>query len=189
MNSTNNPRPKIYFISGLGADERAFHFLDLSFCEPVFMDWLPPKKYESLHEYAMRLMAFIPEENPNVIGLSFGGMIAAEIALIKPKANMVLISSNKTSAELPVYFRIGKYLPLYKLMPNNIMKSSPKLFMWAMSAKGKEQKMMLLQMARDASIPFTKWAIHSILHWQNKTAPKNVTHIHGNKDILLPGKY
>jgi pimeloyl-ACP methyl ester carboxylesterase len=189
MSENNVIKPKIYFISGLGADERAFHFLDLFFCHPVFMGWPQPNKKESLHDYAMRMMALIPEENPNIIGLSFGGMLASEIALAKPKAKVVLISSNKTSAELPPYFRVGKYLPLYKLMPNNIMQSSPKLFMWAMSADGKEQKTKLLQMARYTSIPFTKWAIGSILNWKNKTLPQNVTHIHGNKDILLPLKY
>jgi hypothetical protein len=31
---------KVYFISGLGADKRAFSFLDLSFCEPVFINWI-----------------------------------------------------------------------------------------------------------------------------------------------------
>jgi hypothetical protein len=39
---------KVYFISGLGADSRVFSFLDLSYFEPVFLDWLPPQKKESL---------------------------------------------------------------------------------------------------------------------------------------------
>ncbi len=182
-------KPKIYFISGLGADERAFHFLDLSFCHPVFMDWLPPNKNESLHAYAMRLMALMPEENPNVVGLSFGGMLASEIALAKPKAKVVLISSNKTSTELPPYFRAGKYFPLYKLVPNNIMKSPKGLFMWMMSTEGKEQKEMLLQMASETDMKFAKWAVGSILTWENKSIPKNVIHIHGNNDVLLPLKY
>jgi hypothetical protein len=46
---------KVYFISGLGADKRAFSFLDLSFCEPVFIDWIQPLKNELLPEYALDL--------------------------------------------------------------------------------------------------------------------------------------
>jgi hypothetical protein len=46
---------KVYFISGLGADKRAFSFLDLSFCEPVFIEWIKPLKNETLQGYALRL--------------------------------------------------------------------------------------------------------------------------------------
>lgn len=185
----NNTKPKIYFISGLGADERAFHFLDLSFCNPVFVGWLPPYKSESLKEYAMRTMTFITAENPNIVGLSFGGMLASEIALAKPKARVALISSNKTSTELPPYFKVGKYFPLYKLVPDNIMKSPKGLFMWMMSAEGKEQKMILEQMAIDTDMAFAKWAINSILRWKSTSVPENITHIHGNNDMLLPCRY
>ena len=52
---------KVYFISGLGADKRIFSFLDLSFCEPVFIDWITPLKNESLESYALRLRKQIPD--------------------------------------------------------------------------------------------------------------------------------
>lgn len=185
----NAIKPKIYFISGLGADERAFHFLDLSFCIPFFMKWLPHQKNQNLHAYAMRLMQSIPEENPNIVGLSFGGMLASEIALAKPKARVVLISSNKTMLEFPSYFRVGKYIPLYRLVPNKLMQLPKEMFMWMMSAEGKEQKEMLQQMAVDTNMSFAKWAVGSILKWENTTIPKNVMHIHGSGDVLLPIKY
>ena len=33
---------------------------------------------------------------------------------------------------------------------------------------------------------FLRWAMHSALHWDNKTTIENCTHIHGNKDIVFP---
>ena len=54
---------KVYFLSGLGADKTVFQFLDLDFCEPVFIEWIPPHKNESLPDYALRLKDYyhIPE--------------------------------------------------------------------------------------------------------------------------------
>jgi hypothetical protein len=75
---------KIYFISGLGADKRIFSFLDLSFCEPVFVDRITPLKNESLQGYALRLGKNIPGKDPVIIGISFGGMLATEIAKVNP---------------------------------------------------------------------------------------------------------
>src|SRR5436190_22473098 len=98
---------KIYFISGLGADKRVFSFLDLSFCEPIFIDWITPLKKESLESYALRLRQSIPEPEPIIIGISFGGMLATEMAKADNRIKSIIIASNKTSDELPKLFRIG----------------------------------------------------------------------------------
>ena len=34
----------LYCITGLGADENVFQYLDLSFVKPVFIDWISPLK-------------------------------------------------------------------------------------------------------------------------------------------------
>ena len=86
---------KVYFISGLGADKRAFSFLDLSFCEPVFIEWIKPLHKESLQQYALRLKEQIKEASPTIVGMSFGGMLATEIAKLDATAKIIIISSNK----------------------------------------------------------------------------------------------
>src|SRR5258705_2778636 len=115
---------RVYFISGLGADKRVFSFLDLSFCEPVYVDWIKPVKKESLEGYALRLREEIPETNPTIVGISFGGMLATEMAKADPNVKAILISSNKTAKEFPGYLRIGRYFPFYKWMPSKMMKNS-----------------------------------------------------------------
>lgn len=102
---------KVYYISGLGADKRAFSFLDLSFCEPVFVDWISPLKKESLKNYALRLRQQINEEHPVVVGVSFGGMLAAEMAKADEQMKVIIIASNKSADEFPAYLRFGKYFP------------------------------------------------------------------------------
>ena len=178
----------VYFISGLGATKKSFQFLDLSFCNPVFVDWIEPQKKESLLSYANRLRATIPEENPLIVGLSFGGMLAAEMARANPGIKAILISSNKTSAEFPAYLRVGKYIPAYKWLPNSLVKNSKFLFQWVFGAKGKEQQAVQLQILKETDMKFTNAAIDMILQWKSSEPAPKVVHIHGTADKLLPYK-
>ena len=180
---------KVYFISGLGADKRVFSFLDLSFCEPVYIDWIDPLKKESLESYALRLRNSIPQTDPVIVGISFGGMLATEMAKADPKVKAIIISSNKTADEFPTYLRIGKYLPIYKWMPGKVMKKSAYIIKWVFGRNGKEQKKVFLEIVRDTNPDFVKWAITSILNWKNREVPKNLIHLHGTADRLLPHRF
>lgn len=186
MSKPASIKPKVYFISGLGADQRAFSFLDLSFCDPVFIDWIRPEPKETLPHYALRLKAQIGEPGPVIVGLSFGGMLASEMALADPSARVIIISSNKVKAEFPRGLLIGKYLPLYKWVPAPLLKKRPFLSSIFLAPHGKPQKELFNAIARDSDYDFTKWAIEAILHWNNKRVPVNLRHIHGTADRLLP---
>lgn len=176
----------VYFISGLGADKRAFSFLDLSFCNPVFIEWIKPSKNETLKEYAIRLRNQIPEKDPIVVGVSFGGMLVTEIAKEDENVKGIIISSNKTSKEFPGIYRAGKYFPAYKWLPSSVLKKMLLVFRPMISAKGIEQKKIIKQIIIDSDIDFLKWALNSILYWENEQIPKNIIHIHGTADKLLP---
>lgn len=177
---------KVYFISGLGADKRAFSFLDLSFCEPIFIDWIPPIKNESLSAYAVRLKEQIKETDPIVVGVSFGGMLATEMAKADPAVKAILISSNKIKKEFPGIFMIGKYIPVYKWIPSSLLKRASLFRRLFFGPKGEGQKKVFHQILNDTDARFTKWAIFAILHWENKIVPGNIVHIHGSSDRLLP---
>jgi pimeloyl-ACP methyl ester carboxylesterase len=176
---------KVYFISGLGADKRAFSFLDLCFCQPVFIDWIKPLEKESLKSYALRLRQQIPEEHPTVVGVSFGGMLAAEMAKDSKLMNVIIIASNKSSAEFPGYLRVGKYLPVYKWLPEKLIKNKS-LLNWILGVKKDEKRKLMAAIIADTDPFFLKWAIEAILYWKEKTVPANVKHIHGTADKLLP---
>jgi esterase/lipase len=69
----------IYILSGLGADERVFKKLDFTNYQVTFIQWEQTIGL-SLKEYATLQLKQIKEPNPILIGLSFGGIIAIEIA-------------------------------------------------------------------------------------------------------------
>ncbi len=177
---------KVYFISGLGADKRVFSFLDLSFCEPVFIEWIKPLRHESLQQYAFRLRDQIKDPSPTIVGVSFGGMLAAEMAKANHTTRAIIISSNKTSKEFPAYLRIGKYFPVYRWIPYRLMKKGQSFYSWIFGTKGKKEKKLLKEIIADADPYFIKWAIYSILHWKHNDLPADIIHIHGTADALLP---
>jgi len=176
---------KVYFLSGLGADKRAFSFLDLSFCEPVFIDWIKPTGKESLKNYALRLRQQMPEEHPTVVGVSFGGMLATEMAKEDGLMNVIIIASNKSSLEFPGYLRVGKYFPLYKWLPEKLIKNRT-LLNWILGVEKDEQRKLMAAIIADTDPFFLKWAIDAILHWKETSISTNVKHIHGTADKLLP---
>ncbi|HVT84983.1 MAG TPA: alpha/beta hydrolase [Chitinophagaceae bacterium] len=180
---------KVYFISGLGADRRVFSLLDLSFCEPVFIDWIKPQKKESLENYAIRLRSLIPETAPNVVGISLGGMLVTEMAKFDKNIKGIILSSNKTKDEFPQYLRFAKFFPIYKWLPSKISKKIMLNFQWVLGVKGKSQKRMLRQIILDSDMTFVKWALDAILNWQNAKTPDNIIHIHGTSDKLLPYRF
>jgi pimeloyl-ACP methyl ester carboxylesterase len=180
----------VYCISGLGADEKVFKFLDLSFVHPVFIQWITPLKNETLHDYALRLKhQYIVEENPVIIGLSLGGMIAVEIVKTMPAARAIVISSAKTKNELPFYMRMLRFIPLYKILPDSSMKNSLSIQQYFLGAQSKIARKYVRFALKNADPVFYKWAIGAIMKWNNKIIPSNVIHIHGTNDKLLPHKF
>lgn len=180
----------IYCISGLGANEKVFQFLDLSFAKPVFINWIPPFKDETLSQYAMRIKeAFIHDSEPVIIGLSLGGMLAVEIAKAVPSATVIVISSSKTKKEIPFYWRVFRYAPLYKILPDWLVKRSSNIQQYFLGVRLEATKEYLKDVLEQTDLQFYRWAVHALLTWDNKIIPSNIIHIHGTKDNLLPYRY
>lgn len=181
---------KAYFISGLGADKKAFYKLQLpAGYEPVYLDWIFPLPKETLVDYAKRFSLLINEKEKFIlVGLSFGGMLACEIARIKAPEKLILISSVAVSDELPWYFKKAGAIRLQKIIPAGFYKTAT-LLNHFMGSKVKEEKIMVLSFVRKTDSTFIQWAINAILKWKYNQRFTNLIHIHGNRDRLLPVKY
>ncbi|MDQ6812820.1 MAG: alpha/beta hydrolase [Bacteroidota bacterium] len=180
---------KVYFIAGLGADSRAFSFLDLSFCNPQYIQWVRPAANETLPSYAEKLFASIQDEEAVIVGLSFGGMLATEIAKQHSRTKVIIISSSKTHFEIPGYLRFWRHFPIYKLHSSSTKNSAGSFVLSILGARGAAQKKLQLQIMKDSDAVFTRWAMHAIVSWKNNIVPKNLIHIHGTADKLLPYRY
>jgi len=178
---------RVYFISGLGADRRVFEALDLSWCEPVFVSWIKPLRQESLTDYAGRLRQQINDPAPVVVGISFGGMLAAEMLRADPSMRVILLASVQNSQQLPRWYRLGKYLPLYRILPRFLLLPGGIMGQWLFGARSVPARQTFKQIVQNTDLDFVRWAIGSILHWRSASVtPLRVTHIHGTKDRILP---
>lgn len=180
----------VWFISGLGTDEKAFSKLDFSLWNAHFVHWISPLKNESLPEYAYRLSEQITDENPIIVGYSFGGMLAVEIAKIRKTKKIIILASAKTRKELPPLYRAVSKMPFVwsVFTPNWIKRTKGITYKSFRPERDFEKK--LLQYFMDTADPeFLIWGMRCITEWQNQDIPDNIIHIHGTKDKVLPFKW
>jgi pimeloyl-ACP methyl ester carboxylesterase len=181
---------KVYFIAGLAADKRVFKYIQLpTGCEAVFLDWITPEKEDTLPSYALRLASTINKEEPfALIGLSFGGMLATEIAKVYQPAVTILISSVPVSKELPGYFRMAGKMRLHKIVPVSLLKSSSLAKRLFTREKNKDKK-LLREIILESNAGLIRWSVDAIMNWRNEIVPQPVWHIHGTRDEILPVRF
>lgn len=187
---SENALKDIYFISGLGADKRVFQRLKFKGYQPVHIEWLEPQADESLTDYAQRLTAQIKSECPIIIGLSFGGLIAVEIAKQIPVKQVILISSTKNKSEIPFYFKLFRWFPLHRIFPfKTFLAIGYSLIKWLFGLESKDECQLLKAILFDTDANFIKWAIHRVVIWNNQTIPERLHHIHGKSDRIFPIRF
>jgi len=179
-----------YFISGLGADERAFAKLELpDTINQVFLNWVMPQDDDDLVSYSKRLAEKIDDRAPfALVGLSMGGMVAVEIARIKKPEKLIIISSVPTFHSFPKRIKTAGFLHLYQVVPVSWMKSASvikRIFM----PETPQVKKLIEDMIRDSNGQFIKWALGAVANWKNEVIPPNLVHIHGESDEIFPIKY
>lgn len=178
----------IYCISGLGADEKAFSKLNIEGFQLKVIDWIEPLKNEPLANYATRMLQYINEENPILMGLSFGGIMCIEIAKQIPVQKIILISSIKTKYELPLWMKLvakTRLHKIYSMKSYKITQPIQNLFLGATSA---DEKAMANNYRKNANTDYVKWAVNQILNWQNQQVAAPIFHIHGSADKMFPVK-
>lgn len=176
----------IYLFSGLGADYRAFQNLKLNGFVIQHITWEIPLQNESLIAYAQRLIPQITAKYPVFIGLSFGGIVATEVAKLIPVEKLILISSVATRNDLPFYFRHAGIVGLHKLIPFNKLVRFHRLNVWLFGVEDEADQQLLNAIIADTSPVFLLWAIDKIVRWNNKTRLNNCIQIHGSSDKLFP---
>ena len=185
-----NALKNIYCISGLGADKRVFQKLKFQGYQPIHICWLEPETGESIADYAQRLTAQIKSDNPILIGLSFGGIIAVEIAKQIDAEKVILISSTKNRQEVPFYFKIFRWLPIHRLLPAKLILWIGRfLASWFFSLRTIDERKLLKAILFDTNAKFMKWAIDQVVIWKNELIPKNIYHIHGEGDRIFPYRF
>lgn len=178
---------RIVFFSGMGGDERAFQYLQLGDVERLFVNWVEPLDEETLHDYALRLVADVDIKPDDVLlGLSMGGMVAQEVAAAYQVSKVILVSSLRSGETLQPLFTAAQKLKLLKLVQKDLLKTTivkgGKIFL----PKNDKRLQVIIDMLDEFSGHYYKWAMDAVLNWQGANANCPVYHVHGSKDELFP---
>lgn len=181
--------PRLLLIPGLGVNHRLFHHQRAAFPDLIVPEWIEPAPRDSLAEYAKRLASTITHNGPLVVGgVSFGGMIALEMARHLPTKHIVLIASCRSPGAVRPLLRCAERCA--RPIPSAVIASSMFLAPAVLGRGGgvpKSDRALLAEMVRDVSIPLLRWGARAVMEWPgcpNPGAP--VRHIHGDRDWVIP---
>jgi pimeloyl-ACP methyl ester carboxylesterase len=115
----------IYCISGLGADESVFQHTKIRGAQLKHISWPPFDPADDMESYSLKVSALIPGDNPIILGLSFGGMLAVEIAKRRKVKKAIIVSSAKSFVEVPHFSKLVQMIitslavpAFFFIMPN-----------------------------------------------------------------------
>ena len=181
----------IYLIHGVGANQDIFKNLDLpKNSEVVHLKWVKHKPDESIKSYVKRLVPQIRKDTtPILIGMSFGGIVAVELAKLVKPAKTILISSIRSRHERPIKFSIMSKLPFHKFVPGSVVARLNFWWSWALGNLTKKDRKMISEMIKGIDIDFNHWAADKAITWANEHVPDNLVQIHGTADTIFPHIY
>lgn len=178
----------VYLFSGIGADSTIFMNLKLPGYHKVYINWIPALRDESLTAYAGRIRSQITVEDPYLIGLSFGGIVAVEVSKLVKVKKMVLISSVRTKDELNKRQFFFMKLGLYRIIPRALINRANFLSYSYFGAHSLNDKKALRKLLKDTDVAFFRWALKSIGYWKNKEVPERTIQIHGTADRVITSR-
>jgi pimeloyl-ACP methyl ester carboxylesterase len=179
----------IYLFSGLGADERVFKNLRFPESQVRHIRW-PTVTPQTLREdFLGEIKAQITTNRNNVfLGVSFGGLIAQDIAASLSPDILIIVSSVINQSEIPKLYRGGLARIALKLTPNFFLNKPNVLINYMFSVATDEGRKTLHDIIRDTDPTFFRWAVKYLQHWKgtNQPASKRFYRIHGSNDRVFP---
>lgn len=178
----------VYFMPGMAANPSIFKYIQLpkNQFEQHLLEWFLPENQMTLSEYALEMTKRISHENPVLIGVSFGGMLVQEMAKFIPVKKVIVVSSVKSSAELPKRMQFAKYTKIHKLLPTGIVNNVELLAKYAFGETVNKRLALYEEYLSIRDKSFIDWSIDQIVNWQPSFRPESMVHIHGEKDNVFP---
>ncbi len=184
-------QPTLYTLPGLGFDHRIFSRLDLQGYDIYHLDWMDPLTNESIINYAKRFSEKIIHDHQNciLIGHSFGGIIAQEIAAHIPIKKTILISSIKSEKEKPINFKMAAPLGFHYLFTKKLTLKTFDYWGKHFGYETPDLQALFKKMVSERSDKYLQWALFQLSKWKGVKSKKiNLVHIHGELDKTFPIK-
>lgn len=181
---------RLYILPGILADWRFFEALTLPFGWEIKV--IPHGSAfagPNLAAYARQVIDLIEEDDygeVNILGHSFGGVLAQEIATKIIVRRLFLVSTIRHRNELfPWQIRLANGGLLDK-MPESFFQWDGIVSRWLLGTEKATQLEKFRLMLMDSNPIFTKWAIKQVLTWQPEHLVPYTIRLHGELDFIIP---
>ncbi len=178
----------VYFMPGMAANPTIFEKIALpkDKFEQHLLEWFIPKQGMTLSEYAVEMNKNIVHENPVLLGVSFGGMLVQEMAKYIPIKKTIIVSSVKSTTELPKKMIFAKYTKAHKLLPTGLVNNVELLAKYAFGENITKRLKLYEQYLSIRDKHYIDWSLDQIINWNQQNCPERLVHIHGEKDPVFP---
>ena len=180
---------RFILLPGMGADERLFgpqRACGFDFEVPT----MPiPHPHDDMPAYAARLREILGLTGPCVVGgVSFGGMVACELAAICQARCVILIATCRDISAIPGYYwwvdKVARFLP--DAVIRHRCGASSRI-MSKLESLNDQQRELIRDMASNIPVPLLRGAGRMILNWAGRRQlPCPAYQIHGATDRIIP---
>jgi pimeloyl-ACP methyl ester carboxylesterase len=178
----------LYLIPGLGADRRLFGGLQLTGHRVHYLEWPVMQAGSTLQDYACALAAEVDATVPHaLVGVSMGGMVAAELARSTRPKRTIIISSWKGPQEMPPPIRLLRGTHPERLLTPAFVRTSLALMRWQMGVETEADRALFDAFLAATPLDQLRVQIAAVMEWEGPPAPvEGLVHIHGSADRLMP---
>lgn len=180
---------RIIQISDIGADHSAFSRLQYSSeFSVIHAHWLELEdRDETFHSYCQRMaQTYHINKDDILIGFSFGGLIAQELAKTIGHKHVVLISSFRNKNDLQPLMSFGLKWKLNRLLPSFRVPYISNFTAHFLNSKQKEGRKVIDEMLRKSDFSLLNWCIKQIGQIDlSETFSSNYLCFTGQKDKLV----
>ncbi len=170
----------------MGADARLFDAQRRAFPNLRILEWQRPRRGDTFADYARRMAEKLPAGELVLGGVSFGGVIAQEIAAIRKPAALLLISTLTSTRDLRGGLAISRWLPATVLAEGARMARGVCRLSAATHGLLGQHRGLIATMLGDADAGYLAWACSELPRWEAPLLPAIPTlRVHGTRDPLL----
>lgn len=181
----------VYFMPGMAANPSIFEHIKLP--EDQFMihwlEWIVPKRNESLSSYAVRMCENIHHQKPVLLGVSFGGILVQEMSKHIELRKLIVVSSVKNKYELPKRMKLARRTKAYKLVPPTLLENVDLLAKYAFGETITKRIELYRKYLSVNDRGYLNWAIEQVVCWEQEQSIAEAIHIHGELDAVFPHRY
>ena len=181
----------IYLFSGIGCSRAVFDRLTFPPGYRVrHVSWQEPRQGEGLREYCARLVSSVVFDGSDVlVGVSFGGMAAMEVARAHPQVEkVILLSSAVDVSEYAGVFRWYGALKLYGVTPGRLFLGR-RLRAWLVTGRIRRRDAEAAErFFAPLSARYFRFAVRACLTFEgaDRALLRRIWRIHGHRDALFP---